>query len=439
MSKVFRILAAAAIAAVVVFGFSPETTAQSTSIDGLTIQISKPGGRDLPLAIPRPSGGDPEADTLWALITRDMEISGYFRVLDSRSFIEPVSAGLEPGQFRYTDWDVPGATALAKTSLSRTSSGQYRAEVWVYDVPGRERLGARAFTAEASQLRTLGHRISNQIIEYVGGEGGIFNTRFAAVSNRSGNKEIVLVDIDGARVVPVTRNGAINIQPAWGADARSLAFTSYRRGNPDLYIADLSRGRTRPISAREGINAGASFSPLGSILALTMSTGGNSDIFTIDIATGDSNRLTRTAGLDLSPTWSPDGTKIAFASERSGGVQIYQMDARGGSPERVTFNGNHNTDPAWSPNGDRIAYVSRNGHYDVYTVGLNGSGRIRITENQGNNEDPSWSPDGRYIAFTSNRSGGSHIWVSTSDNVHQVQITEGRGTFSNPSWSPALW
>lgn len=403
------------------------------------VQINKPGGRDLPIAVTMPSGGHADAREIWELVLRDLEISGYFKVIPPEAYLEPAGSGPRPEDFRWEDWEPPGAVVLARPVLTTNADGSVRGEVWVYDVPGRERLGGKAFTADPSQTRVVGHRIANEIIRLVTGEHGIFNTRFAVVSSATGNKEIALADIDGSRVTPITRNGTINLSPAWSPDGSRIAFTSYRGGNPDLYVADLTKGRTIRVSNRNGINTGAAFAPNGSLLALTLSVGGgDSDVFTIPAAGGESTRLTRAAGIDVSPAWSPDGTRLAFASERSGGVQIYVMNADGSNPQRVSFAGDYNTDPAWSPRGDRLAWVGRDGHFDVFTARTDGSDLQRLTQGQGNNEDPTWSPDGRYVAFSSTRSGGSHIWLSTADGRHQVQLTQGGGAYTSPAWSPPL-
>ena len=189
--------------------------------------ISKPGTR-LAAGSASPQGNSQELDT-WDLVRNDMELSGYFGFWT----LKPSSGtqcwtqgGRVPIQRQ-----VPGATALAKTALKQLEDGRMQAQVFVYDVPGRRKLLGRGFTFNPNQLRQAGHRISNLIIEAVGGEPGIFNTRFAAVSRRSGNKEIVVFDVDGQNVRPVTRNGSINLQPAWSQDGTKLAFTSYRRGN----------------------------------------------------------------------------------------------------------------------------------------------------------------------------------------------------------------
>ncbi|MCB9743303.1 MAG: Tol-Pal system beta propeller repeat protein TolB [Alphaproteobacteria bacterium] len=408
------------------------------TLNDVVIDISRPGGQDLPIALPKPVGGAGDAELIWEIVRRDLEASGYFKVIDPAAFIEPSGAGLQPGQFQYEDWEIPGAVVLAKTKVEPVDTS-LRAEVWVYDVPGRRKLGAKAFTTEVGQARRVGHRIADEIIYQVTGEPGIFATRFAAISSRTGNKEVVIFDTDGHGVTPITANGAINLQPAWSPDGGKIAYTSYAAGNPDTYIADLAKGRITRVSNRVGVNTGAAFHPKGTPLALTLTSGaaGDTDIFTIDPVTGAKiARLTNAPGIDVGPSWSPDGTQIAFASERSGGLQIYVMGVDGSGARRVSFQGNHNADPSWSPRGDRIAFVGRDGNFDVFTVGTDGKGMLRITQGEGDNEDPTWSPDGRYLAFTSTRSGGRHVWMSTADGRHQTQVTQGSGVYSNPAWSP---
>ncbi|MDP6931481.1 MAG: Tol-Pal system beta propeller repeat protein TolB [Myxococcota bacterium] len=402
------------------------------------IFVGAPGRNRVPIAVPRTLGGGEQLETFEQVLARDLALSGWFEVIPREAYVEPVGTGLATGDFKFEDWDLTGAAALAKTGLESRGKS-LRAEVWVYDVAGRRRLGAKAFSAKAEAVRTLAHRVANEIIFQVSGQQGPFNTRFAFSGNFTGNKEIYLVDFDGHGQLPITRNGSINLQPSWDADGLRLAFTSYIAGNPDMYVADLSKGRIRRLSAREGINTGATWHPNQELLALTLSPDGNSDIYTLKPSNGDQiARLTRTMGMDISPAWSPGGEQLAFVSDRSGGAQIYVMNADGSDVRRVTFKGTHNTDPTWSPDGQRLAFVSRDGVFDVFTVRLDGTGLTRITQSAGDNEDPSWSPDGNYLAFSSTRTGSSHIWMSTADGSHQVQLTEGKGGYTNPAWSPSL-
>jgi TolB protein len=402
------------------------------------INVGQPGERAVPIAVPKPTGGSTAADEYWKVLRRDLEISGWFKVIDPAAFLESPGAGIRPGEFAMQDWRTPGAAVLAKTSLAAAGES-LRAEAWVYGVDAGDKLGAKAFTAAPTNVRALAHRTANEIIRLVTGETGFFDTRFACVSAVGGNKEIVIVDADGLGRSAVTKNKSINLKPRWDRSGSKLSFTSYQNGNPDLYVADLGKRAINRISHRSGINIGGAFSPSGDSIALTLSLGGDSEIFTIEPVGGrEIARLTSSPGIDASPSWSPDGARIAFVSERGGGPQIYTMNADGSGVKRVSFSGAHNVDPSWSPAGDRIAFVGRDGNFDIFTVRTDGTGMERITQGQGDNEDPSFSPDGRYVGFTSTRSGSPQLWIASADGRMQVQVTQDKGSYTNCNWSGHL-
>lgn len=425
-------------ALVLLFCLLPAAWAADTPSERIHIYVGAPGNNKLPIALPTPIG-DADASEFISVLRRDLALSGWFELIDPAAHIEPVGTGIQPGEFQYEDWDVPGAAVLGKTALRRTADGSLRAEVFSYHVPGRRKLGGRAFTASADRVRTLAHKAADEIIWRVTGQRGPFNTRFAFSGSFAGSKQIYVVDFDGHGRRAITKNGSINLGPSWDPSGSKVAFTSFLAGNPDLYVADLGAGRIQRLSARKGINSGAAWHPSGGLMALTLAPTGDPDLYTIDPTTGRQiARLSNSRGIDASPTWSPDGTQIAFVSERSGGAQIYVMNADGSGVRRVSFAGSHNTDPAWSPDGQTIAFVSRDGVFDVFTVKVDGTGLRRITQSAGDNEDPSWSPDGAYLAFSSTRTGSAHIWLSTADGHHQAQLTQGKGGYTNPTWSPAL-
>jgi len=409
----------------------PSALAQDEPTGPVLVRIGA-GEKSWPLGLPYAQGSASQAREIWQVVHRDLDLTGNFKLLDPKATID--TGGVSEGSFDFQDWRTLRASGLAKIKVDSVSGG-LSAEVWIYDVNSGRKLAARRFNGRTGQERALGHAIAREILLALTGDAGFFGSKIAAVRHR-GNKEIVVFDIDGQGLVHVTRNGSINLSPAWSPDASRIAWTSYKRDNPDVYVKELASGRTRVLSASPGINIGAAFSPDGSKVALSRSKNGDADIYVLDARTGKVlERLTTGGGIDVGPSWSPDGSQIAFSSERSGGSQIFVMPSSGGPARRISRQGSFNTDPVWSPDGTQIAFVGRDPGFDVFIADVESGRTTRVTQNMGDNEDPSWSPDGRYLVFSSTRSGTSEIWLATSNGRHQVQLTQGGG-YSQPVWSP---
>ncbi len=411
-----------------------------------SIRIRVAGSADVPLAAPKvqlmTETGQGEADQMWDALWVDLTMSGYFKMLDPKGYVEK-GKGVEPGAFDFDAWRLLDTTVLVKTRMYGLGHAACDPEgkricvdVFVYNADTGDLLSSKQYRGVPRAARYLGHAMANHVIEVTTGSKGWFGSRLTAVSSQSGNKEIYVMDSDGRNVLAVTRNGAINLSPAFSADNNEIAWTSYKKANPDLYVKNLRTGQTRTLSNVKGVNTSPSFSPDGSLVAMSRSVAGESDIFLLDAQTGATVRqLTRGGGIDVSPVFTPDGGTVLFASERGGGAQVYRVPVEGGSAKRLTFVGDFNIDPAISPDGKRFAFVGRSeGGFDVYVADLSGRNVVRLTQGQGDNEDPTWTPDGRYVMFSSTRTGRSELWLSTADGRHQTQVTKGGG-WTQPSWT----
>jgi TolB protein len=409
----------------------------------------RPGAGDVPLALPLPVSAAPGAEALgnevWDAVWTDLSMSGYYAMQDPKGYVEK-GKGVEPTQFDFATWNLTKTVVLVKIRVwpkgnptCDASGAAICADAYVYNVPSGAKLVSKRFKTAAESPRYLGHAIANQVVLATTGTPGIFGTRLAAVSSKSGNKEIMVIGLDGQGVEAVTRNGAINLSPAWSPDGRSIAYTSYKKANPDLYVKDLPSGRTRTISNVKGVNTSPEFSPEGNVVALARSIEGESEIFLIDARTGSQIRqLTTGGGIDVSPDFSPDGKVLAFASERVGGSQVYTIPVGGGAATRVTFVGDFNIDPVISPDGRKIAFVGRSeGGFDIYVADIDGRNVVRLTQDMADNEDPTWSPDSKYVVFSSTRTGRSELWISTADGRSQTRITNSGG-WTQPSWAPGM-
>ena len=419
-----------AMAMVWATGIASEARAQVTG------RIVGPGATRLEIAV-SPLAGDALGQKFAEVVARNLTLSGYFRVLDSKAYIEGPTP-IEASQINFANWSTIGAKALVKGTISQ-SGGGLAIEARLYDVAGHSELGGARYNGGPDLVSQMARRFADKILELVTGEAGPFDSKIAFASRRGGRaKEIHVMSVDAFEVAGVTSNRTINLAPSWSPDTRSLLFTSFMDGNPSLYRFDLSSRGVRKISASRGLNLGGRWSPDGRTIAVSLERGGNSDIFLLDPEGQVRNQLTKSPEIDVSPTWSPDGNLIAFVSSRTGSPQIYTMNADGSNQKRLTFQGSYNTSPSWSPKGDLIAYVTREGGFNVCTINLKTNQVKTVTSGQGNNEDPSFSPDGRYLVFSSSRVGKPALFLADVTGEHQVQLTTSGGDDTSPSWSPRL-
>ena len=64
--------------------------------------------------------------------------------------------------------------------------------------------------------------------------------RIAFVSDRDGNDEIYVMNVDGSGVTRLTDNNAEDHVPAWSPDGRRIAFVSDRDGNNEIYVMNAN-------------------------------------------------------------------------------------------------------------------------------------------------------------------------------------------------------
>jgi len=307
----------------------------------------------------------------------------------------------------------------------------------VGDFPARRAIFKREYKGSADEWRVLVHRFADDLVQQFTGEPGVASTRIAFIAQRGRDKELQVMDVDGANLRPLTSDRSIALSPAWAHDGSLILFTSYRGGSgAQVWVTPAAGGRIFLVSGRGGLNTSASYSPDGREIVCTLSQDGNSEIYLLDARGASPRRLTEHRGIDTSPAWSPTGREIAFTSDRSGQPQVYVMDREGGNLRRLTFDLNYTDSPAWSPRGDRIALVCRTaGGFDLWLVNPDGS-QPRLLVTGGSNENPRWSPDGRQIVFSSDRDGVRSLYVSDLSDRPPRRLDTGGLPASSPAWSP---
>ncbi len=242
-----------------------------------------------------------------------------------------------------------------------------------------------------------------------GRAAGDKDSMLAFVSERDGNSEIYVMNVDGTGLLRLTNDAGRDADPAWSPDGKRIAFVSDRAGSSDIYVM-------------------------------------NAD---------GSNLVRRTqTGLSEAPAWSPDGSKIAFSSLRDGQFGIYVMSVDGdwANPTRVGYDRGWNAHPAWSPDGGQIAFVSDwrafDFLYDVYVMNADGSNITSLFAGPFFSRDgqvfyfqPSWSPDGRKMAVVvcgyawDNCYPSSAIAIASANGDGLTTLVQAGG-FARPAWSP---
>jgi TolB protein len=408
--------------------------------------------KKIPLAIPDFKPLEPDAATAETageardLAAESLEFTSYFKLIDPAAFLEdPKTSGLTASSIQFRNWTIIGAELLVKGGVS-LSGETVEMELRLFDtVKGKAVIGKR-YRGRKADLRKIVRKFCSEVIFYLTGDRGYFNSEIAFVSNGPGNKEIFVADFDGRNPTQFTRTNNITLSPAWSPGAEWIAYTAYPKNkpNPNLYIKHRRQQRGYAIN-NKGLNITPAWRPLmvadASIdqmeLAATLSFTGDQEIYLLTGKGKIIKRLTKSWGSDVSPTWSPDGKRIAFVSNRAGNPQIYVKDLESGRVDRFTYQGRYNTQPSWSPKGDRIAYSAmEGGRNDIYVAGFDGRPPAQLTSDTGNNESPSWSPDGSMIVFSSTREGSARIYVMTAFGTDQRKLLTLPGEQTNPQWSP---
>lgn len=381
------------------------------------------------------------AKTIFETITNDLTFIDLFKFLDSGAFIEDTkTAGLLANQFKMSDWTSIGTEILVKSAIS-TEGSNIIFEAYVYDTFGAKQILAKRYVGAQRDVTTIGHSFSNDLVEALTGLPGIFLTKIAMSCDRTGRKEIYLMDFDGTNVKQVTHHNSIAFAPAWHPSGTKLAYSLYTRHrgnikNIDLYEYDFNTNSYRMLSNRTGINSGAFFSPDGKTIALTMSFLGNPEIFLFNPSNSTVTRVTHSFGFDVDPAFGPDGKEMAFVSSRTGMPMVFKMNLDGTGVKRLTFAGRYNATPNWSPQGNKMVFAGDiDKHFDIFLMNPDGTNIERLTKNQGNNEDPYFSPDGNFVTFSSNRTGQRNIYVMNVDGTFVKRLTFGLGNCVTPKWS----
>ncbi|MDE5727465.1 MAG: peptidase S41 [Duncaniella sp.] len=204
--------------------------------------------------------------------------------------------------------------------------------------------------------------------------------------------DIFVTSADYATTRQVTATPQGEREPSWGADNRSLYYTSDRDGHDNIYRARLSRKDDPNFANAVAIEETPVFPP--------------SD------------------GIDRSrPLVSPDGQKLAFIQDRR---KIAVFDLKTRKTTMMTDGETYTANDAdiqldWSPNSEWLVATidthQRDPYYDIALFNASTGEMVRVTDDAYTNYCPRWVMGGNAVIFISDRYGMRNMasWGSQYD------------------------
>jgi len=375
------------------------------------------------------------------VLYNDLKNSGIFDMVSPS--MEPPEMPGAPGEIHLDQWAAaPSNAAMVVFGNIAVSGGRVTVQGYLFDAknPQTPQILGKQYSDDAAveNTRQVAHRFADEIIARLGGGlDGICETHIYYVSNRSGNKEIWVMDYDGYNQHQVTHLGTISLSPRVSPDNSRVAFSSLGREGWTIRMYSLTLHRPVRFVSPGGTSLSPAWSSDGTRIAFSSSRTGDNEIYTTGPDGGNLHRITAFRGPDVSPVWNPKTNgQIAWVSGRTGLPQIYIMDADGSNVQRMT-DGGYATSPSWSPSGQFLAFAWNRkygpgapGGQDIYVMDIASKRWIQMTHGEGANDFPSWSPDNRHLVFQR----GDQIWSMLADGTEQQQLTHGSSN-SMPNWS----
>ena len=167
---------ATAIAAMVVLALCPVSGAQAE----LLIRITEGTDSAIPVSVVpfAENGSIPPGEPVSSIVQSDLAMTGEFRPLPAEKMLSLPS---RRSDVYFRDWRMLGQRYVLVGELTRNGD-RVQARYELFDVNREERILGETASAPVSDLRSLGHHISDMVYEAITGVPGVFSTRLAFVT-----------------------------------------------------------------------------------------------------------------------------------------------------------------------------------------------------------------------------------------------------------------
>jgi TolB protein len=438
-------------------------SAQTQQLNGVVIK----GGEKPIVAVPDFRATGTTAPSLMAVfnstVQSDLQSSPQIKFLPKTLYplrIPQVPADLAAGEaaanarpaptpgYRLADWAAAPANAnylgigygAEDRGLFVVFGYFYTTSATITDLQQAQAFG-KVYTGSLDQAGAVdaAHHYAADILAQFGGQS-LIGSRIVFVSNRTGSKEIWVMNWDGSDQHQITKYNSISTFPSVSPDGHIVAFTTYASGYPAIQLFSLDTNRKLPFyNQRASMNAFVSFTPDSKQVVFSSTAAGGAAQLYIANADGTGfRRLTNSGVIEVEAKINPKtGLDLVDVSGRSGLPQVYKMNMEGTDVQRLSAGTGEATNPSWSPDGTHIAFAWTKGfepgNYNIFVMDVITRDTVQLTANEGRNENPCWAPDGAHIVYASKRGAQSQIWVMNADGTGKHPLTQ-TGSNEKPVW-----
>lgn len=207
----------------------------------------------------------------------------------------------------------------------------------------------------------------------------------------------------------LTTDPADDVAPRWSPDGRRLAFVSNRSGKRQVHVMDAAGGESWQLTAiADGVGTYA-WSRDGRRIAFTSTTPLPDEKTSLPPEPDPASKQAKPPFVTERLRTRNDGTPGWLTAKRT---HLWVVDVESGpkaEAKRITHGAYDDREPQWSADGTQVFFTSvrkPDADYvasdtEIYAVPADGSAEPRpLTSRGGPDETPVVSPDGRYVAYT---------------------------------------
>jgi len=231
--------------------------------------------------------------------------------------------------------------------------------------------------------------------------------------------------------------------PVISPDGRTVLFHSDRMGNNDIYLMNLDGSNLIRLTDDPANDRTPSWSPDGQHIAFVSTRDSNYDVFVMDKGGRGQKNLTKNPlAKDIHPYWSKDGRQILFNSSRKNDTyDLYMMNADGHNQRQIRHESGEATHAQFSPDGNKIVFrkfiAGENSNSEIFIMNSDGTNELRVTNNTAFDYAPVFSADGTCMAFVSDRDIGRdavYVLDIAKDQIIRAIEPKSNQSILSPSW-----